>query len=181
MVEEKGFTIFSNLAVTDGSTSKLDNQDVIGLIYYSPSDDKFFPSYFSSYQKPECVILRRYNIDEESIKLNRYFKIVSITEKRDPNRNRSYYIKLIIEVEDLLGNKKEFPFYEKPEIHITNLDLQRMIREIYIKLELEKSFEIIDLNETLISERKICEDQQQKILELEKTVISLQDRLKKSN
>ena len=71
----------------------------------------------------------------------------------------------------MLGDKKEFSFYEKPDIHITNMDLQRMIREIYIKLDLEKSFEIINLNESLITEQK-------KIQELEQTIFKLRESIK---
>ncbi len=180
MAEENYFTIFNDLIVSNGSNNKSNKSDIIGLVNYSPSDYKFFPSYFSSYQKPSCVILRKYNIQNESVRLNKYFKIISIKEEKDSDKSRNYYRKLIIELEDALGSKKEFSFDEKPNLDITNLDLQRMIKEIYIKLELEKSFEMMEIKESLVAERKVFKDQQKKIQKLEQTIIKLQKNKKQS-
>lgn len=120
--------------------------DSIGVIIGNESDKSYTPTKYKGGYHDYNVKLWSWNIINETIVLNDYFKIINIEEIPHSSKNYTYWRELIITLEDKFSTIKSFEFYIDPNLVFTYENFQKYLLEIDKELGFNNSFEMLKIN-----------------------------------
>lgn len=166
----KYLNIYKDLIVRESlelATNK--NIDVIGIIEGRETSLTFTPNYFSKTKKGTEVQLWQWEIINEYIPINEYFKISRVLEQADSKISRGYYREIIITIADTFDATLDFLFHIDPTDILSYTEFQNFINKIIKKIEFSESIRMYEL---LIT----CNEKNTKIEKLEKECIQLEQQ-----